>query len=185
MIESCWLWWGSCLSSDDRGVKIANPDEVWMWTWVSFNHVKCFWVRPFSLIPKWKCVFQLTERRISMKESQWWHYLGRKHTFKGDVTRDDSQRRFLAQHSVAMLENETIRNNLATMLRRCVALKIVVANRLMQHHPKGALSWGHCGWVLGQFCADVMTKYLYPRRKCSSRVMSKIIQTNFIREHAR
>ena len=24
--------------------------------------------------------------------------------FKGDVTRDDSQRRFLAQHSVAMLE---------------------------------------------------------------------------------
>ena len=28
----------------------------------------------------------------------------------------------------------TTRNNAATMLQRCVALKIVVANRLMQHH---------------------------------------------------
>ena len=28
----------------------------------------------------------------------------------------------------------TIRNNVATMLQRCVALKIVVANRLLQHH---------------------------------------------------
>ena len=52
---------------------------------------------------------------------------------KGDVTRDDTQRRFLAQHSLAMLENNvaTIRNNIATMLQRCFALKIVVANRLV------------------------------------------------------
>ena len=52
---------------------------------------------------------------------------------KGDVTRDDTQRRFLAQHSLAMLENNvaTIRNNIATMLQRCFALKIVVANQLV------------------------------------------------------
>ena len=30
----------------------------------------------------------------------------------------------------------TIRNNVATMLQRCVALKVVVANRLVQHHLK-------------------------------------------------
>ena len=47
----------------------------------------------------------------------------------GDVTRDDSQRRFLAQNIVAMLEQccnnvVTIRNNVAAMLQRCVALKI-------------------------------------------------------------
>ena len=54
----------------------------------------------------------------------------------GDVTRDDAQRRFLAQHSVVMLEQcwnnvVTIRNDVATMLQRRVALKIVVANRLV------------------------------------------------------
>ena len=50
---------------------------------------------------------------------------------KGDVTRDYSQRRFLAQHSVVMLENVVpTRNDVATMLQRCVALKIVVANSL-------------------------------------------------------
>ena len=46
----------------------------------------------------------------------------------GDVTRDDSQRRFLAQHSVAMLEqyckhSKQCRNNVATLCcaksRRC------------------------------------------------------------------
>ena len=52
-------------------------------------------------------------------------------SFKVDVTRDDSQRRFLAQHSVAMLEqyrnnSKQRRNN----VEHCVALKIVVANRL-------------------------------------------------------
>ena len=55
---------------------------------------------------------------------------GREHVrqslHKGDVTRDDSQRRFLAQHIVV-----TIRNKVETMLQRCTALKIVVANRLM------------------------------------------------------
>ena len=30
----------------------------------------------------------------------------------------------------------TIRNNVTTMLQRCVALKVVVANRLVQHHIK-------------------------------------------------
>ena len=39
--------------------------------------------------------------------------------YKGDVTRNDSQRRFLAQHSVAMLEQcwkylKQCRNNIAT-----------------------------------------------------------------------
>ena len=48
---------------------------------------------------------------------------------EGDLTRNDSQRRFLAQHSVENIA--TIRNNVATMLQRCVALKIVVANRLV------------------------------------------------------
>ena len=39
---------------------------------------------------------------------------------KGDLTRDDSKRRILAQHSIAMLHNVlTIRNNVATMLQRC------------------------------------------------------------------
>ena len=63
---------------------------------------------------------------------------------KGDVTRDDLQRRFLAQHSVAMLKQccsyskqccnnvAAIRKNVATMLQRCVALKIVVANLLVK-----------------------------------------------------
>ena len=53
-------------------------------------------------------------------------------TSKGDVTRDDWQRRFLEKHSVASWSNVvTIRNNVATMLQPCVALKIVVENRLV------------------------------------------------------
>ena len=47
----------------------------------------------------------------------------------GDVTRDDSQRQFLAQHSVAMLEQCC--NYSKNAGERCVALKIVVANRLV------------------------------------------------------
>ena len=44
---------------------------------------------------------------------------------KGDVTRDDWQRRFLAQHSVKMLKqycnySKQCRNNVATMLLCCV-----------------------------------------------------------------
>ena len=53
---------------------------------------------------------------------------------KGDVTRDDSQRRFSAQHSVAMLELNvgTMLQPFETMWQQCcVALKIVVANRLV------------------------------------------------------
>ena len=51
---------------------------------------------------------------------------------KGDVTWDDSQRRFLAQHGVAMLEqccncSKQCRSN----VQRRVALKIVVADRLV------------------------------------------------------
>ena len=43
---------------------------------------------------------------------------------KGDVTRDDSQRRFLAQHNVQCWNNvANIRNNIATVL-----LNNVVAN---------------------------------------------------------
>ena len=53
---------------------------------------------------------------------------------KGDVTRGDSQRRFSAQHSVAMLEPNvgTMLQPFETMWQQyCVALKIVVANRLV------------------------------------------------------
>ena len=75
-----------------------------------------------------------------------------------------------AQHSVAMLEQccnhskqcrnnvVIIRNNVATMLQRCVALKIVVANRLVYHHLK---STGHLttrmsdiiAWKASTLCA--------------------------------
>ena len=52
---------------------------------------------------------------------------------KGDVTRDDSQRRFLAQHSVAMLEqccnySKQCRNTVATLCcaknRRCESSRV-------------------------------------------------------------
>ena len=51
----------------------------------------------------------------------------------GDVTRDDSQRRFLAQHSVAILEqccnhSKQCRNNVATLCcaknRRCESSRV-------------------------------------------------------------
>ena len=49
---------------------------------------------------------------------------------KADVTRDDSQRRFLAQHSVATLLPHGFEcYNTVPTLQCCVALKIVVANR--------------------------------------------------------
>ena len=48
---------------------------------------------------------------------------------KGDVTGDDSHGRFLVQHSAAMNRAAANWNNVATMLQRCFALKIVVANR--------------------------------------------------------
>ena len=62
---------------------------------------------------------------------QTWHYWLINNNFfgcKGDVTRYDSRRRFLAQHSVAMLEQCC---NYSRQCRRCVALKIIVANRLV------------------------------------------------------
>ena len=46
---------------------------------------------------------------------------------KSDVTRDDSQRRFLAQHNVATLFR--IAATLFQHWKSCVPLKIVVANR--------------------------------------------------------
>ena len=52
---------------------------------------------------------------------------------KGDVTRNESQQRFLAQHSVAMLEQCC--NHV--MMQGCVALKIVVANRLGEGNENG------------------------------------------------
>ena len=49
---------------------------------------------------------------------------------KGDVARDDSQRRFLPQHSVAMLEQSCIRNNVATVCcaknRRCESSRVTL-----------------------------------------------------------
>ena len=51
---------------------------------------------------------------------------------KGDVTRDDSQQRFLAQHSItALLPHcfECLQH--CSNIVSCVALKIVVANRLV------------------------------------------------------
>ena len=57
--------------------------------------------------------------------------------YKGNITRDDSQRRFLAQHSVATLFGMvTIGYNIVPTLQRCVALKIVVANRPVYHDLK-------------------------------------------------
>ena len=55
---------------------------------------------------------------------------------KGDVTRDDSQRPFSAQQSVATLFQlvATLFLNTVPTLQRCVALKIVVANRPVKHH---------------------------------------------------
>ena len=86
--------------------------------------------------------------------------------FKGDVTRDYSQRRFLAQHSVAMLEqccnySKQCRNN----VQRYVALKIVVANRLVQHHLNKQnnnfvrASRFFCTFLC-RFCATTTWKYL-------------------------
>ena len=50
---------------------------------------------------------------------------------KDNVTRDDSKRRFLAQHSVATLLRHCFK-----WLQRCVELKIVVAIHPVQHHLK-------------------------------------------------
>ena len=58
----------------------------------------------------------------------------------GGVTRDDSQRRFLAKNNVATLLLHCFEwlqhcYNIVPTLQRCVVLKIVVANRLVQTAP--------------------------------------------------
>ena len=57
---------------------------------------------------------------------------------KGDVTRDDSQRLFLAQHSVGTLFR--IAYNIVSTSQRCVVLKIVVANPPVRHHINSDIS---------------------------------------------
>ena len=61
------------------------------------------------------------------------YFLLDKHLSKGDVTRDDPQRRFLAQHSAAMLgqccnHSKQCRNNVATLCyaknRRCESSRV-------------------------------------------------------------
>ena len=52
---------------------------------------------------------------------------------QGTTRSDDLQRNTALQYWNNVM---TIRNNVATMLQRCVALKIVVANRPVQHHLK-------------------------------------------------
>ena len=53
------------------------------------------------------------------------------HLSIGDVTRNDSQRRFFAQHSITTLCCDIVSNgcNIVPTLLRCVELKIVVVNR--------------------------------------------------------
>ena len=53
---------------------------------------------------------------------------------KGNVTQDDSQQRFLVQHSVASLLQycfEINGYNIVSIFQCCVAQKIVVTNRSM------------------------------------------------------
>ena len=52
------------------------------------------------------------------------------------ITRDDLQRRFLTQHSITALLQHCFAwlQHVVPTLQRCVALKIVVANRLVWHH---------------------------------------------------
>ena len=63
-------------------------------------------------------------------------------SFKGDVTRDDLQRRFLVQHSIAMLEQcwshlKQRRNNVAALCcaknRRCESSRLTSPSKVMLH----------------------------------------------------
>ena len=58
----------------------------------------------------------------------------------GTIRKDDFWRNTTLQYwnNVA-----TIRNNVATMMQRCFVLKIVVANRLVQHHQYQKGIWPH------------------------------------------
>ena len=70
----------------------------------------------------------------------------------GDFTRDDSQRRVLAQHRVTIWNSvATIWNNVAAMLQSCVALNIVVANRPVQHHLQKCFMYWSWGKILVAF----------------------------------
>ena len=77
----------------------------------------------------------------------------------------------------------TIRNDVATMLQRCVALKIFVANRLVWHHLKGvgvnyfitAFYW-LAGWSNMQsreFCKDIVLSIVFCWRGSGSRACNK------------
>ena len=86
---------------------------------------------------KWKKVISWQNKEVLQGS-----YIDFAHTqtfaTEGDVTQDDSQRRFLTHHSVAMLEQcwnylQQCRSNVATL---CCA-KIVVANHPVWHHLKG------------------------------------------------
>ena len=57
--------------------------------------------------------------------------------FRDDVTRDDSERRFLVQHSVAMLEqyckhSKQCRNNVANLC--CAKSRRCDSSRVTEHH---------------------------------------------------
>ena len=54
----------------------------------------------------------------------------------GTIRNDDFQQKTAMQCWNNIV---TIWNNVATMLQRCVVLKIIVANRLVQHHLNGQL----------------------------------------------
>ena len=80
---------------------------------------------------------------------------------KGDLTRNDSQRRFLAQQSVEILEqycnySKQCRNNVATLCcaknRRCESSRVT--------SPPGGGTWVVFGWV----CAARDSKFA-PRSK--------------------
>ena len=74
-------------------------------------------------------------RRVVSLQTQ--PYISKVGTFKGDVTRDDCNDDFKCntalQHCCDIVSNGY---NIVPALQRCVAPKIVVANRPVQHHLK-------------------------------------------------
>ena len=74
-------------------------------------------------------------RRVVSLQTQ--PYISKVGTFKGDVTRDDCnddfKRNTALQHCCDIVSNGY---NIVPALQRCVAPKIVVANRPVQHHLK-------------------------------------------------
>ena len=77
-----------------------------------------------------KSINRLMSQRDDVKKWSTWEVWSVGKRRKGDVTRDDSQRRFLTQCSVATFLWHCFEcYNVAPTLQRCVALKIVVVNR--------------------------------------------------------